>query len=478
MFLELWIYSSAEKTAARVRANAPCPVTHKGARAALAMEELHEVMARLAALRDGPEFAATPLDASFVLMREIDRIFGLVHPREVVVAPTHGTHAKIPKWLRDLKQSRREEGQYYASEDFLVIPRGPLRRRARDPNASNTDSVADRFAYLTLAPKVVFENGRRVPVRMCVIGTDAAGGSKPGKSPGSEAVGFVPIAEQPGDVILNCRNEHGQFLVECGTRPDLQCAAHFMQAIERSEPVDIAIAPELVMPHGHASLLPNLIARSPAKLHAKPRLYVAGSGATNDKENAQSWNEGTVLNAAGCVLWTQRKVQQAGINKDRALQFGLPDPGPGRMVFEDNASGDEIVVADVGGMGRCIVLICQDLEAKPFSGEMLKEFQPDWIFVPILDPELRSGGWAHRRALALSTDSHARFLVSTSTALTRATGSTGDPCCGLAVGPQADVDGDVGRRYAVVSSEHPDSPKLARVKWKSADTYWRTSTTT
>ena len=434
-------------------------------------------MARLAALRTDTEFRTTPLDASFAMMREIDWIFGLIHPREVMVAPTHGAGAKIPRWLRDLKDIWRATGRYCASEHHFVVPRGPLRRRARDANASNSDSVADRFTYLSLVPTFVLEDMRKVPVRMCVIGTEAAEGSKRGRSPGSEEVGFVPIAERPGDVTMNCRDENGQLLVDCSTRPDLNCATHFLEAIERSAHVDIAIAPELVMPHGHASLLPNLIVRSPAKLHTKPRLYVAGSGATYSKENGQSWNEGSVLNAAGRVLWTQRKIQQAGINTNRAIQFGLPDPGPGRMVMEDNASGDEIVVADVGGMGRCIMLICQDLEAKPFSGDMLKEFQPDWVFVPILDPEVSAGGWAHRRALALSSDSHARFLVATSTALTRATGSIGEPCCGLAVGPQAEVDGDAGRRYAVVSSEHVDSPKLARVKWKSSDSYWTISTT-
>lgn len=477
VFLALWERVSAAKASARASATDRCEALRKKVAAILRKDDVGEVMAELDAILNLPDLRGAALDGCLALMIEIDDAFGWIHPRMVVVSPAHGSHASrpVPRWLIDLKSLRRTHGHYGAIGDSLVLPRGPLTRRARDAIASSADSVADRFAYLGVVPSAVFENGRRVPVRVCTIEADAARGAPLAKLPGSEIVGFIPIAEQAGDLVHTCRDTHGQYFVDFTTRADLDTAQRFIHAVERSDPVDIAVAPELVMPQDRATQLPNMIVRSKLSSSARPSLFVAGSGSTNDKEAGQSWNEGTVLNGIGAVLWKQRKVQQAGIDAYRARQFGLPEPRPHQQVMEDNASGDEVVIADITGFGRCVVLICQDLQAKPLSEEIVRKFQPDWVFVPILDPELKAGGWAHRRALELSSEAHARFVVATSIALERAPTSTGEPCCGLAVGPQAEVDGSSGRRHAVVASEHADAPKLARVRWNSAEAYWAVS---
>jgi hypothetical protein len=317
--------------------------------------------------------ASQSLEESFAVMYEIDSVFGHIHPRSVVASPAYGVNSRrtIPEWLKVLKSQRRENGHYGGSAEWLVLPRGPLTRRERDPNASSADSVADRFAYLTVVPSTVLENGRKVPVRVCTIEADTARGTSPARSPGSEMVGFVPIAEEAGDVVHAIRTTDGRHFVDFRARTDLDSAKRFISAIERSKPVDIAVAPELVMAQDRAAQLPDLILRSRLTVSERPGLFVAGSGATSDKEKGQPWNEGTILNSIGTVLWTQRKVQQAGISSDRARQFPLPEPGIGRQIMEDNASGDEIVIADVSGFGRCVVLICQDLQARPLSEEIV-----------------------------------------------------------------------------------------------------------
>lgn len=475
VFMKMWLQVSALKPSIRANATDPCYPIRERVRAILNIDGLSHAMAAFDQLLSLPELSE--LDSTLAVMVEIDQIFGLIHPRAFAVSPGHGVGSRhvVPAWLSELKRRRRSLGSYVESTGVRVIPRGPLTRSQREENASSADSVADRFAYLSVVPCEVLENNRIVPVRMVTIEIDPARGALIARSPGTEVVGFVPVAEEVGDVIQASRESHGKYFVDFSPHPDLNSASRFMEAISRSEPVDIAMAPELVMPHQHAVALPNLIVKSPLRSKERPRIFVAGSGASLDKEYGQNWNESTILNSVGAVLWKQRKVQQAGIARNRAQQFGLPDPGDGKMVMEDNASGDEVVVADVAGLGRCVLIICQDIMARPFSEDIIRNYQPDWVFIPILDPEVFDGGWVHRRTHELSSESHARFLIATSTGLPRAATAVGAPCCGLAVGPQSAVDSTPGRQCAFVSSEHAGTPKLARVRWDANETYWKIS---
>jgi hypothetical protein len=194
---------------------------------------------------------------------------------------------------------------------------------------------------------------------------------------------------------------------------------------------------------------------------------LAGTGHTVECEDGQAWNEGRVVNGLGAVIWRQRKFWQAGIGKDRAAELNLVFPSDGRFLLEDNASGDEIVVADVDGFGRCIMLICQDVQSRPLSDELIRQFQPDWVFVPILDIGIDEGRWAHARTFELSALSPARFLVSTSTSLAAKIGRE-DVACGLAVGPKGCTEVDNGRlsKLAVVDKEKGLS--YALIDWQES----------
>jgi hypothetical protein len=221
------------------------------------------------------------------------------------------------------------------------------------------------------------------------------------------------------------------------------------------------------------------LAEALVNLDHPPRMLMAGSGNSEDVKNDWPWNESTVLNSTGTVLWRQRKIWPAGIKRDRAIQFGLSDPGEKEMILEKNAAGNEIVIADVDGLGRCVVLICQDLETRLISEELIQDFQPDWVFSPILDSEITEGRWAHQRCFALSGTSRARFIAVTSTALPRLD-ATEPPIFGLAVGPKdtahstsdsghvIDDGSEEGRCYATAS----DASRT--IQWGSAG--WKKTT--
>jgi hypothetical protein len=119
-------------------------------------------------------------------------------------------------------------------------------------------------------------------------------------------------------------------------------------------------------------------------------------------------------------------------------------------------------------LGRCVILICQDIEARPLAEDLIRHFQPDWVFMPILDPGITVGRWAHQRTFSLSAVSQARFLVACSTTMVRWPDNCSDePACGLAVGPKETTPPDQGRLHTLVSIVAGSSPGYATVTWGS-----------
>jgi hypothetical protein len=68
---------------------------------------------------------------------------------------------------------------------------------------------------------------------------------------------------------------------------------------------------------------------------------------------------------------------------------------------------------------------------------VISQFQPDWIFVPILDKGIGEGRWTHQRAFELSKLSQARFIATSSIAMCYWNKAIPKsvPTVGLAVGP-------------------------------------------
>lgn len=469
LFLKLW--QIAEAASASARLTAPPASGHFKAMAAryLGVQKLSDCTEGLGLLMGDAGIAGLDLGQVLALMVAIDKTFGQIHPRSVVTVA--GGLRSVP-WLSDLKALRRETGHYATAENFMLVPRGPLCRQQRAEYISNTDSVADRFAYLAVVPTTAKQSARSINIQIKVIEAHAAHGVSPSADRSNQLIAFIPVAEQASDFQPTVRVHSDKKFIDFRVAPGVNAPERLIQAIEKAGPLDFAMAPELVMSQDHADRLSELVLH----LSTRPRVIMAGSGPTRDKEGAQSWNEATTLNGIGTVLWTQRKILQAGIKQSRALQFGLDDPGKEGMLHEDNASGNEVVIADIAGVGRCVVLICQDIDAPPLTEEILTAFQPDWVLVPVLDPCITKGNWVHQQTWKLSGISKARFLVSCSTALGRDPQKREDLACGLAVGPRDPSEEDGGRMMALVSNEHPSSPGLGIVQWKEDTAKWEKTT--
>jgi len=341
------------------------------------------------------------------------------------------------------------------------------------------------FDTLSAVRRKLHENERSIKIEFRVIRNNGGQGVLSSAWPGHERILFAPVAEEASDLILTdvVRDTHP--FVSVGCAKNFSPSTRFLDVLKAAKPVDIAMAPEFVMCEEDA----DTFAESMGQLRTKPpRMTIIGSGPTKATTNDQAWNESRSVNSIGAELWRQRKIWPAGLSAETAKQLGLFDPGKG-LVTEDTGCGDTLSVIDVDGMGRCVTLICQDLHLHPLAEEMLKSYQPDWVFVPVLDKDVETGRWAHQRAFALSELSHARFVVANSSSLGQKLGVGKAHTCGLVIGPKAETKepdshtiDDEGRQLcaAKVTLDHTPgaAPAYDIVEWRNSGPGWTKTTLT
>ncbi|MBZ9992791.1 hypothetical protein [Mesorhizobium sp. BH1-1-4] len=360
----------------------------------------------------------------------------------------------------------------------MLIPRGPLCRQSRHPVAANADTLADRFAALSVVASLVEHDGRPVQIQHQFVTADAARGIVPSARVGTEKVAFLPVAEGDTDITKSEIQRGENSFVDFRIAGHLDAAKAVIEALSAAGFVDIAIAAEFVMSEDDADRL----AQGLLKASDSPRAVISGSGPTRTLKEGQSFNEARILNGFGTEIWRQKKLWPAGITRSLATAYGLSDPGIG-MLIEDSASGDQVFVADADALGRCVVFICQDLQARPLTEDILRMYQPDWVFIPVMDYGVESSRWTHRRSAELSSVSQARFLVSSSLTLARWLKMDPLPPCGMAMGPAAPAYGDGGRvedderAVAFASVDPASTPGFSVVVWRSG-TWERTNVST
>lgn len=460
LFLEYYILAGAWDATQRAVSEPPDPSFGDLAAGFLALADGAEAESRLRMLVDG-KVTNIALYRGRVLaaLQAIDTAFALIHPRSVMTSTTPPPSS----WLQDARTERRFSGAYAATNAFRLITRGPLARVPRHLHATNGDHLADRFSALAVAPLSVVHDGRAIGVSMKIIGLDPWTGVPRGTRPGSETIGFVPIATARDQVDIREVDHTGRMFASYGAGVGFDSGAAALEALRALGKVDIAILPELALNECHIEWLADALSREPGPF---PRLIVAGSSNTASlSTDGLAWNECRVLNARGRELWRQCKIWPAGIDRQRTILYGLPDPGVDSLTLEANAAGSEIVVADIEGLGRGIVLICQDCEMEVATPALIAAYQPDWIFTPIFDCSIDEGRWTHARAFGLSTLSQARCIAVTNAAF----GGVGANI-GIAVGPkQVAVDhmDDVDRAVHIVKLSAVSPPAAEIVGWRS-----------
>lgn len=440
--------------------------------AATAASRLEGVVASF--WQDDVSLAITLENAAILcaLMNSIDQRFALIHPRTRILSPRFHVADALPTWLQSAKERRILEGDYVRHGSKRLIPNGPFARHAIGRDFLAGDSLQDRFPHLTVAPVSTRHEDNEIRISMKVVGTGRARGMPAAKSIGCERICFVPLAEAHDDLEFVCGTRSGKSTVD--VKPAIDSVERLIDAIRRNNQIDIGFAPELTVGAGEEGKLSGEIVKL---LENAPRILLAGSGLTADRDDlGRSWNEARVIARGGATLWRQRKIWPFEMHRDRAREFGLADPGQGQTLNEDIAGHDEVAIVDLDGFGRSMVLICQDFEARTVVDDIVRRYQPDWIFVPILDAGVNVPGWTANRASTLNK-SQSRFVIGSSLTLSRMRGDAKDPPIGVAVGPASPTAGPLGlsplaRAIAVINASSDDRPITGVVVWDHRAPVW------
>ncbi|WP_460129562.1 hypothetical protein [Pseudomonas sp. H1_D05] len=282
IFVELWINCACQLPSKIATAAKPNPAFAKSIRSALGYDDgqkSYDAIHRL--LSNIP--SGLSLGAQLIVMDEIDRVFSLIHPRNLNAAGGHVLTSKIPRWLKALKITRLGGSAYAFLEDHNLIARGPLSRIPRGETASSAICFADRFSALTVVPLKLKLN--TVPINVKYeVKAGAADGASPGGKLGSEQITFIPIAIKNQDLKITERNLSGNIFVKYEASPTIDVPDKVMKALKGAGFSDIAIAPELICSEHDADRISELLKED----SGSHRLLVSGSGSTIDSQGGST----------------------------------------------------------------------------------------------------------------------------------------------------------------------------------------------
>ncbi|WEK04698.1 MAG: hypothetical protein P0Y65_00105 [Candidatus Devosia phytovorans] len=412
------------------------------------------------------------LSATLAVMKAIDEQFSAIHPR-IHLMPTSAARPALPDWLLGAEADRVYSGAYWRDADRRVIAKGPLSRGMALPEA--TDTLSDRFSALTVVSGAFEHDTRAVPISMRVLTPHATTGIRLTGTPGAERVAFAPIAEAGVDLEPSVHTLAAGRFLDVRPASTLRGGQRLLDAARAVGPVDILVAPELVMSDADFIEFQNGLTSSAG---SNPLLTLAGSGLTaaNSAEGL-SWNEARMVNPAGAVLWRQKKLSPYAMKANTAFDLGLVTDSVGGPLVEYVANGEDLTIVDTDGLGRCLILICQDFQSDPIVANVIKAYQPDWVFVPIMDTGVGPTRWPQIRTNSLSSTSQARYLVVSSLAMCHWNATcVSPPPVGLAVGPAVpspDGNGDLlDAKRVAKSATLPTTgggPRVVTIRWRDHD---------
>lgn len=419
----------------------PCAEFKGAVKESILIPNGSEAYAALKNLQQGGEAAIINGRVMYIL-RALDDFFEIVHPRTLNRCRLFDS-LPLSHWLRKIALERLDNGAFSITQTYQLVPKGPLNRSPRGEFASSAYSLADQFAFLSVVRTELSVEDR--PIRVSTIVKDRSLSQGVGLAPssnGSEKIAFIPVAQLDEHLQVEQSEFNGHAYIDFKLNENVDAAAVIHSVLGDIGYADVVMSAELMVDAGAADRLSSLISKSPGRT----RILLAGSGNTVDTQEGLPWNETRIFNGSGVELWRQRKIWQAGLDSSRSEELGLI-PGRNGRIMERNYAGEEVVVADLDGFGRCVVLICQDIQSNPLASELIRQFQPDWVFVPILDWGAGVKRWAHQRAFELSAISPARFLIASSLSMVKKLNREEQPC-GLAIGPKGSTDEDEGRECA------------------------------
>jgi predicted amidohydrolase len=312
-----------------------------------------------------------------------------------------------------------------------VIPKLPASGRRSDPDfaagmplgTDKTRPLYETFKWLVVIPETVPAtdpddclNGideRHVKLTYRIVPTVPRRAR--GFPAGNLMVGFAPLALDADDVDLVVSLDDGRGWYDAFPRDLGAQAGEALRSLSEAG-AHIVIFPEATMhPSAHAPL------RDAISRHGKAselELVVAGT-TSREAEGGMPRNEAVIYDARGVEIGRQSKLHRWNLNSDQRRQLGVVSHlSDDELLYERIRPGDEVVVFELGELGRFCVLICEDLSRSEPGRFLRANLALDWVFTPILDRSIEEHRWMHSFGKAAARDGRCRVAVSNSLALT------------------------------------------------------------
>ncbi|WFU91987.1 hypothetical protein QA644_34340 (plasmid) [Rhizobium sp. CC1099] len=401
-------------------------------------------------------------ERAFVVMCAVDRATMRIHPSGKT---RHGGRsAPICEMLSIMRSDRTMNGSYaeLPGKGF-VLPKGLLmlgKSQMRGEDESGT-SLAHQFSHLSFVP----HPGRHYSLKPLALPPSRLSVEKAAL----DRVGLAPIAVDRHDLEFTASDR--------GRRAFLDTAPKSTELGQRiksevtallDKHAGLIVLPELVTSDEAVEGLSASLQRG-ARSHQA--MILVGSGPTKeiDAGIGRPFNEAVVMSATGDVLFRQRKLNSFNMRWERMQECDVPRAKghESDRHMEDCATGQELIICDILGLGRVMVLICEDLEQQTPGGDVALHALPDWVLTPVLDVGLAFGRWEHQRSIEIGRKSQSRFVVSCSAILeVRRRGKEKlidtDP---RAVRTGFCLDGSAGLRVHHVETGGPGSDDHMVVEW-------------
>ncbi len=357
-----------------------------------------------------------PEQRAFVVMCAIDEVAMDIHPSSKT--RISGRSITLHVMLSQMLQERTLTGSYARLDDqSLVLPKGQLTDRRRfDESIENSGAnLADQFCYLSYLPPL--DSQRTVEVLVFPPSVFAGAADK-------VKVGFAPIAEDANDLEFTSSVRTSRPFLDARPRDAEILSKRLIAAVEAliKSKANVAILPELISSSVANGLLSRSLRDSAPDGENDDVLIIAGSACTEEMCPASNrpYNECIVYSGTGDELFRQRKLHPFNMRFDRMDECHVSKaPGYERQNhLEDIGVGGKLTICDLEGIGRVVVLICEDFEQQHPTMEVCEATRPDWIFNPVLDVSQRYGRWTHQRAVEIGRRTWSRVVVSCSATLT------------------------------------------------------------
>lgn len=460
LFVRYWRWAAAWSPSERLSASLQNEEFDTFVRHALSKEEEVDVLGALQKViprHDEPVSRPQIL----ALLQRIDDFFLQIHPRSLVASGEIRVD-RVPTWLRRYRETRNTEGIYANSDEYRLLPRGPLCRPPRDEFASHAESISDRFSALTVYAASMHHQQMKLSIEHLVVSVSVVDGVSPVKRRGHEKIVSAPMMEVDDDLHLHMSEVGGREYVSYSLSPTVDAVDRLSRAAKSGAGGDFLLAPEFAVDASAADAITEHLRNTPGLGYG---LIAAGTGDVTGPAGELPFNEMRLLNGLGMQLWRQRKIWPAFISDDVARQLGL-EPKTKR-VYEASSSCRSLTIADVDALGRVMVLICQDFKM-PAAATLIEELQPDWVIVPVMDTGVSAARWSHQRAFDLSEITQSRFLICSGLSMALRMKLSEPVPCLSAIGPKVPSDAsDLHRAFIAESARGAPGERYAELTWRA-----------